>query len=86
MPAMKKFEADLMNLAAHLQFRQTSNSFQKKMKKDLQELRKSTKALTPADKTSNHYRLTKEEYNRLKSSAITSTYKKGNEKNEGEYR
>ena len=79
-PAMKKFEADLMNLAAHLKFRQTSNNFQKKMKKDLHELRKSSKTLTPADKTSNHYRLSKEEYNRLKSNAITTTYKKGNEK------
>ena len=34
--------------------------------------------MTPADKTTNYYRLTKEEYNKLKTNAITSTYKKGN--------
>ena len=37
---------------------------------------KSDKTLTPADKTSNMYRLTKEQYNQLKHSTITSTYKK----------
>ena len=35
-------------------------------------------ALTPADKTSNMYRLTKEEYNKMRRNAITSTYKKAN--------
>ena len=39
---------------------------------------KSDKTLTPADKTSNMYRLTKEQYNQLKHSAVTSTYKKAN--------
>ena len=34
--------------------------------------------LIPADKTSNMYRLTKEEYNKMRRNAITSTYKKAN--------
>ena len=34
--------------------------------------------LTPANKTSNMYRLTKEEYNKMRRNAITSTYKKAN--------
>ncbi len=77
-PAMKRFEADLLNIAATLKFRRTTSDFQKKMKKDLQDIRQSNKTLTPADKTTNYYRLTKERYNELKSSVITITYKKGN--------
>ena len=79
-PAMKKFEADLINMAANLTFCRTTNDFQKKLKEDMKNLRESTKTMTPADKTSNYYRLTKEEYNKLKHDAITSTYKKGNAK------
>ena len=79
-PGMNKFEADLINIAANMDFRRTSDDFQKKMKKDIQDIRKSNKTLTPADKTSNYYRLSKEEYNTLKHNAITSTYKKGSEK------
>ena len=48
------------------------------MKQDITNIRKSNKTLTPADKTSNMYRLTKELYNKVKDSAITSTYKKAN--------
>ena len=32
--------------------------------------------LTPADKTPNMYRITKEEYNKIRRNAITLTYKK----------
>ena len=79
-PAMKKFEADLINVAANLTFRNVTNDFQNKLKKDIQDLRKSNTTLTPADKTTNYYRLTKEEYNRLKMNAITASYKKGDTK------
>ena len=37
------------------------------------------KTLTPADKTSNMYRIIKEEYDKMRRNAITSTYKKANE-------
>ena len=37
------------------------------------------KTLTPAGKTSNMYRITKEEYDKMRRNAITSTYKKANE-------
>ena len=37
------------------------------------------KTLTPADKTSNMYRITKEEYDKMRRNAVTSTYKKANE-------
>jgi hypothetical protein len=78
--SMKKFEADLMNIASNITFRKGSNDLQKKMKRDMKEMRDSKKTLTPADKTTNLYRLTKEQYDQLKLNAITSTYKKGNAK------
>ena len=37
------------------------------------------KTLTPADETSNMYRITKEEYDKMRRNAVTSTYKKANE-------
>ena len=69
-----------MNLAAHLKFCKATNDFQKKMKKELNKLQKSSKTLTLAYKTTKIYRMSEDEYNRLKMSAITSTCKKRNEK------
>ena len=46
------------------------------MVQDITNIRKSYKTLTPSDKTSNMYRLTKEEYNKLKDNAVMATYKK----------
>ena len=69
-----------MNIASNITFRKGSNDLQKKMKRDMKEMRDSIKTLTPADKTTNLYRLTKEQYDQLKMNAITSTYKKGNAK------
>ena len=51
------------------------------MKENVSKIRKSKKTLTPADKTSNMYKLSKEEYDHLKINSITSKYKKASEKN-----
>ena len=50
--------------------------FQKKLQKDIATITKSKKTLTAADKTTNMYRLTKEEHDKLVYNAITTTYKK----------
>ena len=50
------------------------------MKNDIRNIRNSEKTLTPADKTSNMYRLTKEEYQTFRTNAVTSKYKKASEK------
>ena len=78
--SMKKFEADLIHIADNITFRRGSNDLQKRMKKDMKDMRDSNKTLTPADKTTNLYRLSKEQYNHLKTNAITTTYKKGSAK------
>ena len=74
--SMKKFESDLMSISDNISFRRDSNDLQKRMKKDMKDMKNSNKTLTPADKTTNLYRLSKDQYENLKTNAITSTYKK----------
>ena len=49
------------------------------LREDMKQLQTSNETLTPADKTSNMYRLNKNNYQNLLRNAITTTYKKANE-------
>ena len=53
-----------------------------KLHEDLRKIRLSEKTLTFADKTSNMYRLEKEEYRHLLQNVVTTTYKKFNKETE----
>ena len=77
---MVQFENELLLLAKNIEFKSLSSTFQTRMKNDLKSMRDSGKTLTPADKTTNMYRLSPEEYNRLKQNAVTSKYKKASTK------
>ena len=74
------FENDLLLLAKNIKFRNCSNSFQERMKEDIKVMNELTTTLTPADKTSIMYKVSKEQYNHLKHNAVTSKYKKVNVK------
>ena len=76
------FEDDLVDLVKNIKFRKVRNDFQMKLHEDLREVRSSKKTMTFADKTSNMYRLEKEEYHRLLQNAVTTTYKKSNKETE----
>ena len=54
------------------------NQVQNQLKEDLKKTNQSDKTLTFADKSSNMYRLTKEEYVKMRRNVITSTLKKTN--------
>ena len=56
------FENDLVELIRNIKFRKIRNNFQEKLKEDIKLIKKSNKTMTFVDKTSNMYRLTKEEY------------------------
>ena len=56
------FENDLVELIRNIKFRKIRNNFQEKLKQDIKLIKKSNKTMTFVDKTSNMYRLTKEEY------------------------
>ena len=70
------FKEDLIKLVKNIRFRTEDNQFQRTLAKDVKDIRSSKKSLTAADKTSNMYRLSKEEYSNLLQSSITSKYKK----------
>ena len=76
------FEYDLIDLVKNIKFRKVRNDFQMKLHEDLRKVRSSKKTLTFADKTSNMYRLEKEEYRHLLQNAVTTTYKKSNKETE----
>ena len=70
------FEEVLIKLVKNLILRKVNNRFQRILGKDLKDIRSSKKTFTAADKTSNMYNLSKEEYSNLLQNAITSKYKK----------
>ena len=68
------FESELIELVNNVKFRKVKNQ----LKEDIKKINQSDKTLTFADKSSNMYRLTKEEYVKMRRNALTSTYKKTN--------
>ena len=77
---LAEFEKDLFDLPKKVKFRRVSCNFQSKLKEDIKTVKTSEKVYTPADKTSNIYKISKEEHRQLLSNAVTTTYKKANEK------
>ena len=59
-----------------IKFRKVKNKFLTKLKSNIKTVKQSKKTLTSADKTSNMYRLSKEEHEELLANAVTSNYKK----------
>ena len=70
------FENDLVELVKNIKL--VKNTFQEKLKEDIKLIKESNKTMTPMDKTSNMYRLIKEQYDQLIMNSITSTYEKAN--------
>ena len=59
-----------------IEFRSFSDEFQEKLKQDVREIREATELIVEADKTSNHYKLTTEQFKDLLSKNIHKDYKK----------
>ena len=73
---MKDFEDSLWNLVRNIEFRAVQNNFQDKMKQDIQSIKQSPKLVVPADKSSNLYKMDKDEYTNHLVNNITRAYKK----------
>ena len=73
---MKNFENDLTNVLKSIKFRATKSSFQRQLTEDIRTIKNTKTTLTFADKTSNVYKVTKEQYEKLLNNAITTSYKK----------
>ena len=77
---MTNFENDLINLLKSIKFRATKSSFQRQLTEDIRTIKNTKTTLTFADKTSNVYKVTKEQYEKLLNNAITTSYKKVSKK------
>ena len=77
------FEADMYELIKNIQYKQHySSNLQQKINSDIRSMRKSNNLFVSADKTTNLYKLSPQQYNKLLNDNITATYAKqsGNEK------
>ena len=72
------FQNELISLVKNIKFRKVRNHFQDRLQQDLRRMKASNKTMTFADKTTNIYRLTREEYGKILNDSVTATYKKAN--------
>ena len=73
---LKDFENELFDLTKNIKFKDFNNNFQTKLKKDVKDVEKETKLIIKADKTTNHYKVSHEDYSELLQKNITKDYKK----------
>jgi len=64
-PELVEFEKELIEIIPKLKFKNGMSNFQSKLKRDIKTIKESDKIYVPADKTSNMYMITKEDYNKI---------------------
>ena len=74
-----QFESDLLGMIKSLKFRKTKSHFQRILKEHIKTIHSTDGPLTFADKTSNHYKIKKEQNNKMLKNSITTTYKKASD-------
>ena len=72
------FEIDLQERISNIKFRPTRNKFLSKLNEDIKTIKNTNELLKNADKSSNIYKMTKEDYKKHLENSITKTYKKSN--------
>ena len=76
------FEQDLFNLVTNVKFKnRPPSNFQNELQEKVTEIKKSDKVFLLADKTTNIYKVSPEDYNKLLSENISKDYRKSSEKN-----
>ena len=75
---LAEFELDLMKMINSIEFRSVRNNFLSKLKNDIKTINSTQEILVNADKSSNIYKLSKDDYNKYMLENITKTYKKCN--------
>ena len=72
------FESDLQRMISNIEFRPIRNKFLAKLSKDIKNIKKTNELLINADKSTNIYKMSKEDYQKHLRNSITKTYKKSN--------
>ena len=73
---LNAFENDLYDMVRCIQFRSSRNVFQKQLATDIKQIKETDFVLVSADKTTNMYIMSVQEYHKLLTENITKTYKK----------
>ena len=76
---LQKLEDAMYDLVRNIVFRRYSNVFQRKLKESRLMIMNEPKVIVPADKSSNFYKVSKEDYDNLISKDIHKLYKKATE-------
>ena len=78
MNILELLEKELFKIVERNKFRKINCEFQDKLNSNIKDITSSRETLTPTDKTSNLYKITKEKYEQLLHNSITKIYKKSN--------
>ena len=73
---LKQFEKEFFEMIGNIEFRRYSNDLSKRIKDDVNQIRKCNKVIMFADKSSNLYKIEKEQYDKLLHENVTKEYKK----------
>ena len=75
---MKKTSTHMLDMIQNIQFKanHNPNNLQRKLRNDVKEIRKDKHVFVKADKTTNYYKTTLDEYLRLLNKNVTKAYKK----------
>ena len=73
---LQNFEKDLLDTIKLIKFRIVKDSFQRKLKEDILNIKSSPDVYAFADKTTNTYKLPPQDYKKLSHENITKSYKK----------
>ena len=73
---IKPSQDELYSLLKKIEFRQVNNCFLNEMKEDIKKMKKTSRVVVFADKTTNAYAVEKDAYNKLLREYITKDYKK----------
>ena len=73
---LKPFENDLYDMIRSIEFKPVKSQFLKKLKDDVSEIKNSQNLYVFADKTTNIYKMEKEDYGKLLKDNISKSYKK----------
>ena len=74
-PALTAFENDLHEMVQNIKFNNKRTDFQTKLSKDIQNIKKCKNIIVAADKSSNMYKMTPNEHNKLITDNVTNNYK-----------
>ena len=72
---LSAFEDNVYSLARNIQFTQHRNEFQQRLSRDVRDIKNSSSVLVSADKTTNLYSMSRDEYRKLLRENISKIYK-----------